>query len=206
MDYNEIAPKLQSGDVFLFRGKTLVSRIIDFMTDSIYSHAGMVVRMPDAHGKDTLYLWQSFEPEGGVVLDHLEDFLSKYKTSEHGSSFVVRQLAVNRSPEMVQALSKFIAEVKGRPFPSVLTWFIHWVGGNMGIPSGLKNFFCSQLIAQTYIRMGVFSKRPPATAYTPGRFAEKYRGLRFLLGASLGPEIPVTLPKPKPVARGKKRS
>jgi len=196
MDYNEIAPKLQSGDIFLFRGKTLVSRMIDFMTDSIYSHAGMVVRQPDLQGKDTLYLWQSFEPEGGVVRDHLEEFLSKYKTSERGSSFVVRQLTVERTPAMVQALNKFMAEVKGYPFPSVLTWFVHWVGGNLGIPSGLKNFFCSQLIAQTYIRMGIFPKRPPATAYTPGRFSAKYKKLRFEKGASLGPEILVTLPKP----------
>lgn len=195
MDYNDIAPNLQTGDVFLFRGKTLVSRMIDFMTDSTYSHAGMVFRGPDPSGKDTLFLWQSFEPEGGVVLDHLEDFLARYTTSERGSSFVVRHLTVVRTPLMLQDLNTFMAQAKGRPFPSFLIWFIHWVGGNLGIQGGVKNFFCSQLIAQSYMSMGLFNKSPPATAYTPGRFSVNYRKLRFQKGASLGLEIPVTLPK-----------
>lgn len=195
MDYNEIAPTLQTGDVVLFRSPSWISRLIDFITDSIYSHAAMVFRTPGSHGRDGLFLWQSYEPDGGVIVEPLEAFLAKYLKGDPGSKFVIRQLTGQRTPAMLQALDTFMAEVKGRPFPSVMTWIVHWIGGNLGIPSGWKNFFCSQLVAQTYIQMGLVRKRPPAAAYTPGRFAARYKHIPFLKGASLGPEIPVTLPK-----------
>ncbi len=196
MDYSQLAPTLQTGDIFLFHGTTWVSKVIDAITDSEYSHIGMVVREEGQTGPNGLYLWQSFEPEGGVVYDPLEPYLNKYIASELGASFVCRQLAVDRSAAMIAALDAYMPTVKGLGFPSFQQWIINWISGHLGIPSAQNTFFCSELVSQTFMKMGLLPPTPLDTTYAPANFqASNDAKLPLLLGASFGPEISVTMPQ-----------
>lgn len=194
MDFDGLAPRLQTGDIFLFNGTTPISAIIDEMTHSRYSHIGMVVRTPGSGGGDGLHLWQSFEPEGGVVVDPLGAFLAKYQATEAGSSCVARLLDVARTAPMLAALDAFMPTVTGRPFPGYSQWLQNYLGGCLGLPCGDASFYCSQLVAATYIAMGLLRPWPFASVYTPGRFSVDAYELQLQLGASLGPEIAVTPP------------
>ena len=192
MDFNQLAPQFQTGDIILFGGTTPVSAVIDAITHSKYSHIGMVVRAAGSVGSDGLTLWQSFEPEGGVVVDLLETFIASYPKLEAGATVAARLLGVERTPSMLQGLADYMPTVKGKPFPGFVEWFLNYISGCLGVEGPQKSFYCSELIADSYMAMGLLKAWPLATVYTPGRFAEDAYDLQLQLGASFGPEIPVT--------------
>lgn len=191
MYWSELSKDLKTGDIILFHQSGLISRLIDFFTDAHFSHVGMVVRQSDSPDTGQLRFWQSFEPEGGVVLDDLPEFLTKYLRKYKGT-FVCRHLNVERTPEMVNALNAFMEKVKGRPFPSIWGMLSHWLEGKLGIDSGEKSFFCSDLVAASYINMGVFPKKPPPNFYAPKNFATS-KNVQFLLDANFSEQIPFEL-------------
>ncbi len=192
MDFNQLAPQLQTGDIMLFNGTTPISLIIDEITHSKFSHVGMVIRAPGSSGSDGLTLWQSFEPENGVVIDPLEAFVAGYPKLEAGATVAARLLSVERTPAMLQGLADFIPKAKGLPFPGFAEWFANYMAGCLGVEGPQTSFYCSELVAQTYMAMGLLKAWPLATVYTPGRFSEYAYDLQLQLGASFGPEIPVT--------------
>jgi hypothetical protein len=193
MDFQTIAPQLKTGDVILFHGTTDVSLIIDWITHSTFSHVGMVVRQGGQPGNDNLYIWQSFEPQHGVVYEPLEAFLETYVHSETGASFAIRQLSQPLGDPAVSALETFMPQVLGRPFPTTLPWIAEYVLGNLGIATSQSTFYCSELVAQSFMNMGLLPPRPLATTYTPRSFSAANTTLPLANGFSLGPEIPVTL-------------
>ena len=194
MLWSELSKDLQTGDIILFHQDGLISRLIDIFTDAHFSHVGMVVRQSENPETEQLMFWQSFEPEGGVVLDKLPDFLTEYLTKYKGT-FVCRHLNVERSPEMVEALNAFMTKVKGRPFPSIWGMLSHWLEGKLGIDSGEKSFFCSDLVADSYINMGVLPQKPPPNFYAPKNFATS-KDMHFLLDANFSEQIPFELDPP----------
>ncbi len=193
MDFQAIAPQLKTGDVILFHGTTEISTIIDWITSSSYSHVGMIVRQNGQPGNDNLFIWQSFEPQHGVIYEPLEAFLETYVKSETGASFAIRQLSEPLADPALAALAKFMPQVTGRPFPAMLPWIADYVLGNLGIPTSETTFFCSELVAQTYMEMALLPSRPLATTYTPRSFSAANTSLPLLGGFGLGAEIPVTL-------------
>jgi hypothetical protein len=56
-----------------------------------------------------------------------------------------------------------------------------------------RSIFCTELIAETYMRMGLLPETPPASSYLPLDFSERKR-IPFLKGASLGREILLHVP------------
>lgn len=201
MDFDQIAPSLKTGDIVLFHGTTTISSIIDRITHSQYSHIGMIVRQGGQPGNDNLYIWQSFEPQHGVVYEPLEAFLALYLASETGASFAMRQLSATLDATQITALTQFMAQVKGRPFPAMIPWVLDYIAGRLGIPTNETTFYCSELVAQSFMDMGLLPARPLATTYTPGSFSAANDALPLQGGISFGPEIQVTLdPAAAPVA------
>ena len=193
MNFDQIAPQLKTGDIFLFHGTTPVSAIIDILFKSPFSHVGMVVRENGQAGNENLYLWQSFEPQHGVVFDPLEAFLDSYVKMEAGATFTVRQLSTTPDAQAIAALSAFMAQVKGRPFPKMLPWVADYLLGILGIATNETTYYCSELVAQSFIDMGLLPAKPLATTYTPRSFSAANPELPLPQGVSFGPEIPVTL-------------
>jgi hypothetical protein len=192
MTFEELAPDLNTGDVFLFHGTEWTSRIIEDVTHSVYSHVAMIVRQPGSTGTDGLSFWQSWEPTGGVAVFDALPFLQQYDTAP-GEFTSARLLNVTRTPAMLAALASFEQSVNGRPFPSITDLVLHWIEGRNDINSGTDNFFCSQLLALTYTQMGLLPTSPVPNSYSPEAFSESNPGLPLQLGASLGPQIPITV-------------
>ena len=193
MNFDQIAPQLKTGDIILFHGTTSVSAIIDALFHSPFSHVAMVVREGGRPGNDNLYIWQSFEPQHGVVYEPLEPFLESYVKTEAGATFTVRQLSMTPDAQAVAKLSAFIAQVKGRPFPKLLPWIADYLLGTAGIATNETTFYCSELVAQSFMDMALLPPKPLATTYVPRSFSAANAGLPLPQGVSFGPEIPVTL-------------
>jgi hypothetical protein len=189
MQWSELSRELQTGDVVLFHQDGLISKLIELVTDAHFSHAGMVVREEDG----SLKLWQSFEPDGGVVIDDLLGFLQKYTKDYKGVYIDVRHLNFNRTADFWAPLPTFVKKVIGRPFPTAWGMVVHFFEGQLGIDSGEKTFFCSDLVADTYMQVGLLPKNPAPNYYAPKNFSA-FRDMDLEFGATFSDHIRVELP------------
>ncbi len=198
---DDIEIRMQTGDIILFKGLYL-DRDQQPHPSENWTHAGLVVKMPE---RDETLLWESTPLEsvidrilgmrkGGPQLVSLRERLLTYETDV----YAWRQLRVVRSPEMLNALYRYIYQVHRLPFPPQIEvirrviqnrFFLRWWPRK----PLYRNIFCTELIAETYMRMGLLPETPPASAYLPLDFSERKR-LPFLKGASLGREILLRVP------------
>ena len=91
------------------------------------------------------------------------------------------------------ALLAFYYEARDRPFERNRLEFLRSVyDGPLGRirREDPSSFFCSELVAEAYQRMGLLPDSPPANEYTPRDFSEQCkRPLALQMGAALGPEV-----------------
>src|SRR5271165_2003329 len=170
--YSEIQSKLDTGHVFLFSAPFLISRIIQVVTHSAYSHVGMVARYPGANG--SLCFWEcttfkqlidksDHELHAGVRIVSLEKLLAIYAGLVPGG-FSVRLLKADRTPEFREAFANFVKQVDARPMTSWFGMMVHWLQGKLAFACSDASFFCSQLIAETYQRLGLLPLGSPPNA------------------------------------------
>lgn len=194
--YKDIESKLQTGDIVLFHGVLRESRWIEAFEDSQWSHVGMVVRIPQYDGP---VLWESntlvnlpdvelHKAKTGPMLVPLYDRLKTDLDNRCDVMFAVRRLNVERTPEMLQELLDFIVEVHNAQFPSEWEMVIRLMEGKLGIQADFKSFFCSELAAETYIKMGLLSPSKPSNSYEPKDFSSEGH-IELLKGAGLEPEV-----------------
>ncbi|MEO0369400.1 MAG: hypothetical protein AAF197_11565 [Pseudomonadota bacterium] len=189
MHWSELSKQLKTGDVILFHQDGLISKLIELVTEAHFSHVGMVVRGDDG----SLKLWQSFAPDGGVELCDLFEFLQKYTGTYKGVYIDARHLNVNAPSNFWDPLPGFIKKVDGRPFPTVWGMVENYIKGRLGIDSGEKTFFCSDLVALSYMQVGLLPKRPPPNYYAPKNFSA-LKEIDLELGASFSDHIRIELP------------
>jgi hypothetical protein len=192
--FEEVRPRLDSGDVLLFGGDSRISRGIKRMTRCRWSHTALVAR-PGPGGP--LLLWEAtldtdlpdvvtYKVKAGVKLYQLENWITYY-----GGETAIRQLNIERTPAMRAALLAFYEEARGRPYEQNRLQLMRADFGR-NRTKDLSSFFCSELVAEAYQRMGLLPPRPPSNNYTPRDFSsERKKPLPLQLGATLGPEIMV---------------
>ena len=204
--YDQIANDFQTGDILLFAGVSLESRLIEDIDRSRFSHVGIAVRLP---GYDAPLLWSSDtiatlkdpladKPQAGVHLIDLRDtlaFLLNETTSQKKPpyTFARRALTANRDVKFYQDLQAFMQKIDGRAFPSLAKMAEHFLEGKLGIRVSLRTFFCAELIADTYEHLGLLPTKRLINSYSPGTFAQGH-SLHLIGGGALGPEQPFTYP------------
>jgi hypothetical protein len=176
----------------LFQGDGLPSQVIEWVTDSRYSHCATIVRRTDGP-----YCWQSYQPLGGVTLSPLVQFLVEYQRENHAITPIawVRHLAVERTEQMSQRLDNLVETLAHpkRPFPSIPQFAENFIRGRVfGDNPGEATVFCSQLVALAYQSMGLLDDEHPPNWYAPESFSTRDE-LRLNLGASLSDEIRIPL-------------
>jgi hypothetical protein len=194
--YEDLEPLLRTGDVFLFHGSSKRSRIIETVTQSEFSHIGMVVRAQA--GKPPL-LWhtdpravtedlEDHGEHGGAQLNDLTVALALMMSPDYGDTPFVRQLIVERAPDFDAKALQAIAAEDEMPFPSLLKLIKEWMLGWFHIATSKKRMDCAAVVAVTYQRMGLLPPEPPPNAYSPRDFSAQHMTLRLLRGATLGPQ------------------
>jgi hypothetical protein len=203
VSYEDLGANARTGDVILMHGTYTSSRIIQFFEGCEWSHSAMIVIAGDLGldlPKDQVLLWESnvHTPARDVILNEtktgpmLVDLKERiYNNFEHkdDSAFAIRHLYTERDAEMFENLRAAIDETHDAVFPSSKDEFGHFLEGRLHerqAPPG--SFFCSQLLAHTFMKLGLVSTLHPDNAYAPADFSQGL-SLPLLRGAFLGPEI-----------------
>ncbi|PKM93327.1 MAG: hypothetical protein CVU84_16030 [Firmicutes bacterium HGW-Firmicutes-1] len=183
--YSEIEKTLATGDLILFHGKQSTSELIELLEWSYWSHIGMIVLPKDVglEGEGP-FIWESTSSGDGIIdvilgkekpngpmLIPLKDRISEDIKQGFDNHFKIRYLNSVISKDELTELKKFIFEVHTASFPTIKDLCKIYLEGkekNIQGPTGM--YFCSQLVAQTYMKMGYLSERYVANGYSPVEF------------------------------------
>ena len=202
---DEAVDLTRTGDVWLFRGRTVADRAIQVTTNSPVNHVGMSVVIDDMPalmwhaelGKSLPDLW-SGNHQRGVQLHDLRESVLVW-ARRYGQRAWLRQLDAYVTREMEDAVLRTIARLDGTPFPSTARLAARWVRGRLPTAlrrtpeADLETAYCAEVVAITYEAMGLLPGGRRPDWYDPGRF---WSGDDLDLGARarLGGEIAVRIP------------
>ena len=176
--YNKIRDRLDTGDVVLFTGRGLTSRLIRLGTGE-YSHVGMVVR---AVQEDLVLLFESTtlsdvddivtgEPVRGCMLVPLSYRVGRYR----GRIAIRRLIGVDRDHGFRERVREVRKTIHLTPYEEKWTTLIR-----AALPDEMTNtveevesLFCSEAVALFYQETGLIPKKRTASAFHPGDFTSK---------------------------------
>ena len=197
----------RTGDVWLFRGRTMADRAIQVGTNSPVNHVGMSVVIEDLPplmwhaelGRSLPDLWAGTH-QRGVQLHDLRKAVVVWGR-RYGQRAWLRQLWEPVTPEMEDAVLRTVARLDGTPFPSTARLAGRWLHGRLprmkrDVPAAdLETAYCAEVVAITYEAMGLLrGGRHRPHWYDAGRFWSGDE-LRLTGDARLGGEIAVEIPR-----------
>ena len=165
-----------TGDIWLFRGRSVADTAIRTFTNSPVNHVGMVVAIDDLPpllwhaelGRSLPDVWTG-ERQRGVQLHLLGDAVRTWNERYRQRAWV-RHLEGTIEREHEDRLMEVIDRFDGRAFPTSLGLARQWVNGRFRRSSSLETIYCAELVATTYQHMGLLPSKRPASWYDPGRF------------------------------------
>ncbi|MGC4855023.1 hypothetical protein ACLQ24_16930 [Micromonospora sp. DT4] len=134
---DEAVELTRTGDVWVFRGRSVPDRAIQFTTNSPVNHVGMAVVLDDMPplmwhaelGKSLPDLWSGTH-QRGVQLHDLRDAVCVW-ANRYGQRAWLRQLDPPAEGEMERAVLRTVARLDGTPFPSTAQLAWRWVRGRV---------------------------------------------------------------------------
>src|SRR6476646_9153798 len=163
----------RTGDVWLFRGSTPADRAIQTLTNSPVNHVGMAVVLDDLPpllwhaelGKSLPDMWTG-QRQRGVQLHDLHDAVTLWNT-KYGARAWLRQLHMDVTKEMEDAVLTTIARLDGKPVPTTRGLAQGWLTGRLRYPRTNETIYCAELVRPR----PVLERRPAGTAARcePGR-------------------------------------
>ena len=187
---------LETGDVLLFRGNSWISRLVEWVGVSKYSHVGMVVKNPkfmDPDLVDGIYILESswnHTPDAedhkiklGVQLHLLDDVLKEFAVG----TVMVRKLGCERNEAFYKKLTELHKEIHDKPY-DMNPW--DWLCAKYNMINPLpfdpaykttKRFWCSALVSYIFCHMGIIDKDINWSLVAPCEFSsDEAKWIRFL--------------------------
>ena len=127
----------RTGDLWVFRGRSLPDRAIQTMTNSPVNHVGMAIVVDDLPpmmwhaelGRSLTDLWSGTHHRG-VQLHDLRDAVLRWG-NRYGQRGWLRQLEPEATAEMEDAALRTVARLDGTPFPSTARLAGRWARGRL---------------------------------------------------------------------------
>ena len=194
---NHAVEVTRTGDLWLFRGRSVADQAIRAVTNSPVNHVGMAVVIDDLPplmwhaelGQSLQDAWTGTH-QRGVQLHDLRAAVTNWQVRYNQRAWL-RQLQAPVTRAMEDELMRVIARMNGTPFPATIALAGRWVRGRLRRTASLESTYCAEVVASTYQAMGLLNGDRPTNWYDPGSF---WSGDRLTLadGATLGAEIAVT--------------
>ncbi len=186
--YDELAPLLKTGDIVLYHGDSNFQKIIDVLTGSPYNHVSMIVLGKDI-GLDNpeaqIMLWEStpylitedqelHKPKAGPTLVNVKTRIEDELLKKTFTAFIFRRLAKELDADNFAQLKKAIKKAYPDKFPTTFWFFVKGILGRwFNIQVKQPTYFCSELIAYTFQKMGLLSNENSPDFYEPKDFSTK---------------------------------
>ena len=195
-EYEEVRPELKTGDIVLMGGTSIFSRAIRMLTDSRWSHVGMVMKIDEP---DILLLWESTtnghdkDVQTGKIKRGVQLVPLSKRVKDHTGNLGFRPLNRGITQAEMAKLNSFRHSVKDKGYDfdglellrAALDAGLFWENRE-----DLSAYFCSELIAETYQAIGFLDDVKPSNEYTPDDFSsESSQPLGLQNGVELGNEI-----------------
>lgn len=182
-NYDDVRNNIKTGDIILFSGKGGISHGIKLVTNSKWSHVGMVLRLPDSKA---VFLWESTtlsnlkDAIDGVAKRGVQLVLLSDRLRTYSGEVSVRHLENHEiSNDEYMKLMRLREEVRNRPYEEDK---IELIKAAYDGPFGrneedLSSLFCSELVAEAYQRVGLLRDENhgglPSNEYTPKDFSDR---------------------------------
>jgi hypothetical protein len=205
----------RTGDIWVFRGTSTADRAIRGLTNAPVNHVGMTVALDDLPplmwhaelGRGLPDVWTG-KRQRGVQLHDLRAAVLQWGQHYRQRAWV-RHLSGELTREHEDGLLRAIARLDGTPFPSTAALAGRWLRGRAprlrrrGPTSPddatLATAYCAEVVAVTFVEMGLLPDDRRPNWYDPGRF---WSGddLELAPGFALGGEVEVVVPPAPPAA------
>jgi hypothetical protein len=198
LSLDEAVATASTGDIWLFRGRSIADRAIQTVTNSPVNHVGMVVAIDDLPpllwhaelGRSLPDVWTG-ERRRGVQLHLLREAVRTWDERYRQRAWL-RPLEGQLERRHEDRLMEVIERFDGRPFPTSPGLARQWLTGRVRRrDSSLETVYCAELVATTFQHMGLLPKRRPASWYDPGRFWSGDR-IELVPPFALGEEVAVS--------------
>ena len=173
----------QTGDILLYNGRSVISRAIEYATNSRYSHISIILRDPTyIDPKLTgLYIIESGMediPDSltgkkniGVQITPLEHAIDYYKDAWVGGLYY-RKLTCDRTTEFENKIKNLVTKTEGVKYDLCL---YDWIRAAFDIELGdiqiTKRFWCSAFAAYIYAELGFLDKELGWSLIEPTQFS-----------------------------------
>lgn len=179
---------LDTGDIILFSGNYIVSKAIEFVTDSIYSHVAVIIKNPkfiDKNLEDGLYIIESGtesinDPENnrkkfGVQLTKFDYIMKNYN-----GKIYYRKLNCIRNDTFYNNIYNIHSSVHNLPYDdNIIDLLKANLNLNIGNTQKQNTFWCSALVAFIYVKLNFLDNSTPWTIIKPFDFCDKSNKLVF---------------------------
>ncbi|MFI6129317.1 hypothetical protein [Micromonospora sp. NPDC051141] len=137
---DEAVELTRTGDLWVFRGRSVPDRAIQFTTNSPVNHVGMAVVLDDMPplmwhaelGRSLPDMWTGTR-QRGVQLHDLRDAVCVW-ANRYGQRGWLRQLEPPAGGAMEEAVLRTVARLDGTPFPSTAQLAWRWARGRVPQP------------------------------------------------------------------------
>ncbi|MEU8072208.1 hypothetical protein [Micromonospora sp. NPDC049151] len=141
---DEAVELTRTGDLWVFRGRSVPDRAIQFTTNSPVNHVGMAVVLDDMPplmwhaelGRTLPDMWTGTH-QRGVQLHDLRDAVCVW-ANRYGQRGWLRQLEPPADTAMEEAVLRTVARLDGTPFPSTAQLAWRWARGRLPDPRRLN--------------------------------------------------------------------
>jgi hypothetical protein len=178
LPFEEAVATAATGDVWLFRGRSLADRAIQTVTNSPVNHVGMVVALDDMPallwhaelGRSLPDAWTG-ERHRGVQLHLLADAARTWEDKYGQRAWTRRLEGGTVSRAMEDRLIETIDRYNGKPFPTTPKLAASWATGRIRRREvSRETIYCAELVAVTMQSMGLLGDTRPMTWFDPGKF------------------------------------
>ncbi len=203
--YEELKDSLKTGDIILFSGQYRVSKIVEKLEGSKWSHVTMVIRLPEfeeallyeATALTNLPNLLDGSHLTGPKIVNLKDRLETYGDDLVPYTpplYAVRRLKNPLAEEDISILKDILKELKGLKNPKTARMIYEvLIARYLHIKTKLIDITCSGFIALTYERLNLLKGTMPINGYVPKDFSTD--GTLTLIDNLLEDEIIIELDK-----------
>jgi hypothetical protein len=187
---------LNTGDILLFRGTGIISKLLEYFGVSKYSHVGIVLKNPsfiNPELQDGIYILESGfhntpdiennKLKKGVQIHHIDDVLKEYSKG----TVYVRKLYCERNDVFYKKLNEIHKEIHDKPYDlNICDWIYAKYNLTHTIPENskfrtTKSFWCSALVSYILCELGVIDKDINWSLIAPREFSsDEGNKLKFL--------------------------